>query len=120
MITIYAKNYIESGFSQSDADKLSPEISRAISKTDSSHEKIRIDFSDVIYYTTLFFNQAFTYLIGQWGGDEYAQRIELYNLSESGQETYKHALNYAIDYYAQDEGAREKQSKAISEIINES
>jgi hypothetical protein len=116
---IKARTYIENGFSKADADKLTPEISKALAETESNHEKILIDFEDVIYYTTLFFNQALTYLIGRLGKEKYLERISLLNLPESGQGTYEHALNYAIDYYAQDENARERQDKAINKIMDE-
>jgi hypothetical protein len=116
---IQAKEYIDNGFSQDDANKLSPAIHSALDEADANDEAIRIDFSGVLYYTTLFFNQALTYLVGQWGEEKYRKKIEPVNLPESGQETYEHALNYAIDYYAMDESAREQQDDAICRIIDE-
>lgn len=117
---IRAKDFIENGFSHDDANKLSLEISKAIAATDSTRETIQIDFSGILYYTTLFFNQALTYLVGQWGKDRYLQRIELLNLPESGEGTYDHALQYAIDYYAQAEAERAKQDEIINKIFDES
>ena len=86
--------YISTGYSRDEADILSPIIKRAILST----EPFVIDFANVKYYTTTFFN-IITCYIGQLGYEEYCRRIHICNLTESGMEVYKIALNYAIDYY---------------------
>jgi len=115
MITIKAVDFIESGFSEEDAAALAPSINEA---KDASG-KFVVDFSGVQYFTTLFFSSALTRLVGELGEEEYRRRVHVTNLSESGAETYKHALDYAIEYYKKTPEEREKEKANISAIIEE-
>jgi len=111
MTTIQANKFIENGFSKEEADLLGYAINTAVS----AKEPFVVDFSGVNFFTTLFFSAALTRLIGEIGLKEYSRLIKVENLSESGEETYEHALKYAIEYYAKEpeEQAQERQ------IINE-
>ena len=115
MITIRANDFIESGFSADDA-KL---MARPIDAIKDSDTKIVIDFSDVQYFTTLFFSSALTHLIGILGKEEYMRRLEVTNLSESGEETYRHALDYAIEYYEKTQEERENASEIIDSVMED-
>lgn len=92
---IKANKYIQDGFSADEAEKLLPEIKKAVL----TGEPFEINFEGVQFFTTLFFSTALTYLVGEMGDEEYKNRIHVRNLSESGEETYKHALDYSIEYY---------------------
>ena len=52
------------------------------------------------FFTTLFFSQAFTYLVGTLGKEVYLEKVLVENLTESGNDTYQHAVDYAVEYYA--------------------
>jgi hypothetical protein len=106
--------YIESGFSAEDAGKITPIIQGIMD----SNSHLEIDFEGVTFFTTLFFNQSLTYLIGEMGLNEYDERISVSNLSESGQATYKHAYDYAIEYYRKPKEDQLAQDDMIDEEIN--
>ena len=95
MTEIKANKLISNGFSTDEAEKLSQKIYEAII----SGDQVQVDFDGVQYFTTLFFSTALTYWVGEKGSEEYARLITVKNLSESGQETYQHALDYAVEYY---------------------
>ena len=111
MTTIQASNFISSGFSKEEADLLQDAINTAVS----AKKPFVIDFNDVNFFTTLFFSAALTRLIGEIGHEEYDRLITVENLSESGTETYNHALEYAIEYYAKPNDEREKERQIINE-----
>ena len=113
MSTIRARDYITSGFSADDATALAP----AIDEAKSSDSVFAIDFEGVQFFTTLFFSTALTYLVGTWGPGEYDRRMKIVNLSDSGQETYKHALDYAIRYYEKNSGEREVERRAVLDAM---
>jgi len=95
MITIKAKSFVKDGYSADEAEKLLPEIEKAIL----AGEPFTVDFEGVQFFTTLFFSTALTYLVGEIGKEEYNRKVHVRNLSESGEETYRHALDYSIEYY---------------------
>lgn len=111
MKTIIAKDYIKSGFSEDEAALLQPEIGKAVSES----TPFVLDFDQVQYFTTLFFSTALTYLVDHLGVDGYNRMVTVKNLSESGQETYKHAYDYAIQYY----NMTPREQKRERQIINE-
>ena len=106
MAIIKASDFISSGYSKEDAEALVPSINSA--KTDGS-TTIIVDFAGVQYFTTLFFSAALTYLIGELGEEGYQNRVQVTNLSESGEETYKHALDYAIEFFKKTPEERESE-----------
>lgn len=111
---ICAKEYITTGFSIDDANKLE----YAIQKQLSSSDKITIDFSDIKIFTTLFFNNALTKYVMQLGPDKYKQKFEITNLSEIGNVTYEHSLENAMNYYNLSEDERNAQDNIISDVDN--
>ena len=111
MIIIVAKNLITSGFSKDEADLLTPEISKAISE----NTPFILDFDGVQYFTTLFFSTALTHLVGSLGLDGYKKMVTVKNLSESGQETYQHAYDYAVRYYQKTPHEQEQERRIANE-----
>ena len=63
---IYAKEYITTGFSIEDAKKLQDVIQKQLN----SSGTIKIDFSDIKIFTTLFFNNALTKYVMELGPDQ--------------------------------------------------
>lgn len=91
---IYAKEYITTGFSIEDAKKLQDVIQKQLN----SSGTIKIDFSDIKIFTTLFFNNALTKYVVELGPKKYHDKFNLINLSELGQVTYQYSLDNACDY----------------------
>lgn len=108
---IIAKNYIETGFSADDANKLDAVISPMLR----NQEKVIIDFQDITIFTTLFFNTALSKYVMEKGPDEYERLFELNNLSEIGQVTYQHSLDNAKEYYNLTAEQRQKQDTILSD-----
>jgi len=115
MKIIKAIELIDSGFSVEDAVALTPFIDAA----KDSDEEFTIDFSGVQYFTTLFFSSALTRLIGEMGVEAYCRRVHVENLSESGAETYIHALEYAKEYYLKTPEERERETVSVSMILED-
>ena len=111
MITIVAKDLITSGFSKDEADLLTPKINKAISES----TPFILDFDGVQYFTTLFFSTALTHLVGSLGHDGYNRMVTVINLSESGQETYQHAYDYAVQYYQKAPYEKEQERRIVNE-----
>jgi len=115
MTTIKVADFIDSGFSAEDAEKLTPSINAACS----SGSEFIVDFADVQYFTTLFFSTAITRLVGELGEEEYQRRLRVINLSESGAETYNHALEYAIQYFKKTAAERETTAADVNAIMED-
>ena len=112
MVEIKVKNYISRGFSENDAKAISPILDECL-KTKNS--KIIIDFKDVKYFTTLFFNLALTRYLENMSVEEYESKIEIKNLSEVGLETYSHSYDNAVEYYSLSPKEKEERENRISE-----
>lgn len=108
---ILAKNYIQTGFSAADAEKLDAIINPLFVKG----EKIVIDFEEIKIYTTLFFNTVLAKYIMEIGPDEYEKQFKLENLTEVGDVTYQHSLENAINYYAMTEEQQKKQDQILAD-----
>jgi len=111
---IEAKEHISSGFSAKDAEIISLIINKGLE----SEKSVEIDFKDIRYFTTLFFNLALTSLLDKMSNEEYQSRIKIINLSEVGQETYEHSYENAVEYYKLSEDERREREKRISETTN--
>ena len=115
MEIIKAADFIDSGFSEDDALLLIPYIDAA---KDANIEFV-VDFSGVHYFTTLFFSTALTRLVGELREEEYRRRVHVRNLSESGAETYKHALDYAIEFFKKTAEERESTHMNIRKVMED-
>lgn len=108
---IPAKNYIQTGFSAADAQKLDIIIQPLFAK----REKIVIDFDEIKIFTTLFFNIVLAKYVMEIGPDEYDHLFELKNLTEIGDVTYLHSLENAINYFKMTEEQQKKQDQILSD-----
>ncbi|WNY26757.1 STAS-like domain-containing protein [Methanolapillus ohkumae] len=84
MCTIKAKNYIEEGFSGEEAEILKTVIDKAL-ETD---ETVTVDFSEMEYFITFFFNRVFMDRLDKMKVEEFNSRIFVENLSKVGQGAY--------------------------------
>jgi predicted naringenin-chalcone synthase len=116
MTIIRAADFIESGFSAEDAQLIIPSID-AVKNAD--NEAFTLDFSGVQYFTTLFFSSALTRLVGEMGVNAYTSRVHVINLSESGAETYDHALDYAVEYFSKTPEERESEFISIRNLMED-
>lgn len=108
---IYANEYIKTGFSIEDANKLQEAINKNL-----LDEKITIDFSGIKIFTTLFFNNALTKYVINLGPEKYKEKFEIINLSEIGNMTYEHSLENAMNYYNLSEDGRKIQDSIVSDV----
>lgn len=108
---ILAKDYIQTGFSIEDAEKLDVAISKEIN----SNDKIVVDFSGITFFTTLFFNNALAKYVLKLTPEKYNKKFKIVNLSEIGEITYKHSYDNALDYYKLPPEKREIQEHIIKE-----
>lgn len=78
---------------------------------------IKFDFSNVKFFTTLFFNIAFTRLLREMTFEEYNKKIVLENLSEVGKRAYEYSLENAKRFAAMTKEERETREQIIAEIL---
>jgi hypothetical protein len=115
VIEIKAIKYIQNGFSEQDAQTISLVLEKALT-TDAP---IEIDFTGVKFYTTLFFSHSITKLLAHMTKEEYERKIKVKGLSDVGEETYKHSLDYAIEFYNLSEKDRSERDKLMKKAIDE-
>lgn len=111
---IIAKNYIKTGFSIEDAEKLTNQIEPNLL----NDTKIEIDFTDITIFTTLFFNNALAKYILKLGPDEYEKKFSVLFSSELGEITYQHSIDNAKDYYNKSDENKEMHDNICSDIDN--
>ena len=74
-MTVVVANYTKSGFSFEDAEKISKVLNGKLGEL-SEGDSLCFDFSNVKFFTTLFFNTAFTSLLTEkMTLDEYEKKI---------------------------------------------
>lgn len=100
---IKATDYIQTAFSQKDAENLLKVIKPLIEK----REKVEIDFTGITIFTTLFFNLALAQFFVSFGPDKYKKFFHVRNLSDVGETTYKHSIENAKMYYDMNQSDRE-------------
>ena len=113
---ILVTEYTNSGFTQDDAEKIVAVLKAELPNL-SDGDVIRFDFSNVKFFTTLFFNVAFTSLLKEMPFEEYSEKIVLENLSEVGKRAYEHSLENAKRFAAMTEEERETREQIIAEIL---
>ena len=111
MISIKVNKFLESAFSNEQAEILKGEISNYIDKGD----KIVLDFDGITKFTTLFFNFSTGYFINLLGKEKYDRVFELRNLNDLGESTYIHSYNNSVKNDLK--GSEEMQAQ-IMNIIN--
>ena len=113
---ILVAKYTKSGFTQDDAEKIVDVLKAELHEL-KDDDVIRFDFSDVKFFTTLFFNVAFTSLLKKMSFEEYSKKIILENLSEVGQRAYEHSLENAKRFMAMSKEERETREQILAEIL---
>jgi len=113
---VLVTEYTNSGFTQDDAEKIVTVLKVELSKLNDG-DVIIFDFSNVKFFTTLFFNVAFTSLLNEMSFEEYNKKIMLKNLSEVGQRVYEHSLENAKRFAAMPKEERETREQIIAEIL---
>ena len=109
---IKVNDFIETGFSANDAEKLLAVIQPMVDKS----EKVSLDFSGIKIFTTLFFNNALSKFLVEFGPEKYADIFEIANLSEVGQSTYQHSIDNAKDYYGLPDEGRKEQTEILENL----
>lgn len=115
---ILVTDYTSSGFTQEDAEKIS-EVLRSELVNLNDGDTISVDFSNVKFFTTLFFNVAFASLLKEMTFEEYEKKIVLENLSEIGLRAYGHSIDNARRFSSMSENEQEIRQKIIAEILSE-
>lgn len=116
MAKIFVAEYTNSGFTQDDAEKIAVVLRAELSKL-KEDDVISFDFSGVKFFTTLFFNVAFTSLLKEMPFEDYSKKILLENLSEVGKRAYEHSLENAKRFASMTKEERETREQIIAEIL---
>lgn len=116
--TIMVSEYIKSGFSPEDANKMVPIIDNALKEL-ADGEMIMLDFTDVKFFTTLFFNLTLGRLLNQMSIDEYDKKIKLINLSDVGNVAYQHSLDNAKRKNAIGSEEKDARTRILEELMQE-
>lgn len=64
------------------------------------YDNIIVDFKNINIFATPFFNYSLGYCILNFGPDDYSKKITVINLNVLGEETYKHSIDNAIEFYS--------------------
>ena len=111
MISIKVNDFLQSAFSNEQAELLKNEINKYIDKED----KIILDFSGITKFTTLFFNFSTGYFVNFLGKEKYDRIFEIKNLNILGESTYIHSYNNSVK---NDIKGSEEMRAQIMDIIN--
>lgn len=114
--TILVTDYTSSGFTQEDAEKISEVLKAELLKLNDG-DTIIVDFSNVKFFTTLFFNIAFASLLKEMSFEEYEKKIMLENLSDVGRRAYGHSIDNAKRFSGMPEDEQTIRKKIIAEIL---
>lgn len=115
---IVVSEYTKSGFTIEDAENIAAVLKNELSQSNPD-DILQFDFSNVKFFTTLFFNIAFISLLRKMSLDEYEKTIQLINLSEVGQTAYGHSLENARKFITMPKDEQSEREKIISDILRE-
>lgn len=93
---ILVKDIISNALSEKDAKKLNTEIDTALNQ---NHPPVLINFSGIKFFSSLFFNESVCKYIFKLGIERYSADIQITNLSEVGEATYRRSYENAKDFY---------------------
>jgi hypothetical protein len=108
-MTIRANQYIKTAFSIEDANTLEKEISNA----KDANDEIIIDFTNIKFFTTLFFNNSICKHVLELGPELFNKKYKIINISDVGKSTYDHSYENAVEYYKLSPEDREVQSEIV-------
>lgn len=109
-MTIRIKDFTDNALSESSGTILRSKIIELQSK---SIEEIKLDFSDITLFATMFFNASIGFFIIN-GKKDLIDRMELLNITQLGRRTYQHSYDNAV-YILNNSEKKEE----INEIIND-
>lgn len=111
---IAVANYISNAFSDADAAALTPIIERDLDE----FGKAVLDFTNIRFFTTLFFNNSISKYVLQYGPEEFKKRIQLKGLSAIGMDTFYHSFENACNLFAMSEDKRKQVIEIESNLDN--
>lgn len=109
---LHVADYIQTAFSIEDAEI----IDKVIEKHLKSKEEIILDFENVTFFTTLFFNNAITKYVLELTPEIYEKTFILRGLSEVGRTTYSHSHENAINFFNLTVAQRNTQEEIVQEM----
>lgn len=115
---IIVSKYIKNGLTIEDAENIAVVLKNELSQLN-SNDILQFDFSNVKFFTTLFFNTVFISLLRKMSLDEYKKTIQLINLSEVGQTAYDYSLENAKRFIAISKDEQLEREKIINDILKE-
>lgn len=115
---IKVEKYIKSGFSTEDAEILVPVIDAALVDVPTKGV-VELDFLNVKFFTTRFFNMTLARLLNNMTMGEYEEKIHILNLSDVGEVAYKHSLENAKYQLTMSNEEKESRARIFSEIMQE-
>lgn len=114
MNTIIVSNFISNGLSEKNGLILREKISEFLEKD----QEVILDFSNITLFATPFFNSFIGYFVLKMNPDIVKEKIKIVNISELGQDTYKHSYENATFFYNKKINT-EKIGKITSDNISE-
>jgi hypothetical protein len=115
MEVVIANKLIETGFTLDYARKLFEHIDEKITAHPGPDEKFVIDFDEVKFFTTQFFNNSISKYVLTMGPEEFEKKFSVINLSEAGQSTYKHSFDNAVSYFKLPAEKRLEQDRIVNQ-----
>lgn len=94
-MVVKVRDFTPTGYFYDNAEVLSTEIERVLSL--GLNEKIVLDFTDVSYFTTLFFNNTLAKYIIELGEDAYNEKFDVVNLHTLGYTAYMLSYDQAVE-----------------------
>lgn len=92
MNTIKVKDICQFAMFEQDGVKLREEIQGLLKKG----EKIQLDFSDVEFFTTMFFNASVGWIVLNLGPEILNENVTAIHLNTLGKTTWEHSYNNAL------------------------
>ena len=115
MKTIMVKDHIETAFSTDDANILKSAIDKVLDE----NERVILDFTGITIFTSLFMGSMISKYIQMLGPEDYKNKIQVWGLSDLGQETYDHSLAFATEWHQLTDEEKEKYIKIFTETMED-
>jgi len=106
---IYIRDITKRALSDQDGLKLREAIRETLDKSNSSI----LDFSDINYFATPFFNISIGYYVLNLSPSVFINRISVQNISDIGKKTYERAVQNAIQKFELPQNSVDTISKIV-------
>ena len=90
MSHIKISDFSDKAFSANEGQQLREKINQVF---DNHEDVVEVDFEGITVFATMFFNNSIGYFVKKLSPDECERRIILLNLSELGDNTYRHSFD---------------------------